>query len=156
MELRAATSLARLWRVRHARRSAPANSSPRIGWFHEGFDTRDIIEASAQDERDHAGPGGKLRHTLQHGATWLGKKPRHFKRRLGFSPTFASPRSEHRRRQARKRSHVDSIRAIGSGDVVGFSPSGRIARGGHPSRPCFRIARQRNEKLQGRVSGCDE
>jgi predicted ATPase len=46
-ELRAAMSLARLWRdqgkVRHARELL----APVYGWFTEGFDTRDLKEAKA-------------------------------------------------------------------------------------------------------------
>jgi class 3 adenylate cyclase/predicted ATPase len=44
-ELRAATSLARLWRERGKRREARELLAPVYGWFTEGFDTRDLTEA---------------------------------------------------------------------------------------------------------------
>ena len=44
-ELRAATSLARLWRDQGRR--AEAHDAPVSGWFTEGFDTRDLKEARA-------------------------------------------------------------------------------------------------------------
>jgi adenylate cyclase len=46
-ELRAATSLARLWRDQGKRAQARDLLAPVYGWFTEGFDTRDLIEAKA-------------------------------------------------------------------------------------------------------------
>lgn len=46
-ELRAATSLARLWCGGGRRAEACALLAPLCAWFTEGFDTRDLIEASA-------------------------------------------------------------------------------------------------------------
>ena len=46
-ELRAATSLARLWRDQGRRAEARELLSPIYGWFTEGFDTRDLREAKA-------------------------------------------------------------------------------------------------------------
>ena len=47
LELRAGTSLARLWRDQ-GKRSKLANClAPVYGWFTEGFDTRDLKEAKA-------------------------------------------------------------------------------------------------------------
>jgi predicted ATPase len=46
-ELRAAMSLARLWREQGKRDEARALLSPIYGWFTEGFDTRDLKEAKA-------------------------------------------------------------------------------------------------------------
>jgi class 3 adenylate cyclase/predicted ATPase len=46
-ELRAATSLARLWQVQDRRREAHDRIAPIYGWFTEGFDTRDLKEAKA-------------------------------------------------------------------------------------------------------------
>jgi predicted ATPase len=46
-ELRAATSLARLW-LDHGRRDAGRNLlAPIYGWFTEGFDTADLKDAKA-------------------------------------------------------------------------------------------------------------
>jgi len=47
LELRAATSLARLWRDEGKRVEARNLLAPIYGWFTEGFDTRDLIEAKA-------------------------------------------------------------------------------------------------------------
>jgi tetratricopeptide (TPR) repeat protein len=44
-ELRAATSLARLWRDQGKRKEARDLLAPVYGWFTEGFDTRDLKEA---------------------------------------------------------------------------------------------------------------
>jgi len=44
-ELRAATSLARLWQRQGKRDAARALLAPLYAWFTEGFDTRDLIEA---------------------------------------------------------------------------------------------------------------
>jgi len=44
-ELRAATSLARLWRDQGKRDEARDLLAPVYGWFTEGFDTRDLKEA---------------------------------------------------------------------------------------------------------------
>ncbi len=46
-ELRAATSLARLWRDQGKRAEARDLLAPVYGWFTEGFDTRDLIDAKA-------------------------------------------------------------------------------------------------------------
>ena len=46
-ELRAATSLARLWRDQGKRAEARDLLAPLYAWFTEGFDTRDLIEAKA-------------------------------------------------------------------------------------------------------------
>jgi predicted ATPase len=46
-ELRAATSLARLWRDQGKRRQARDLLAPVYGWFTEGFDTLDLKEAKA-------------------------------------------------------------------------------------------------------------
>ena len=46
-ELRAATSLARLWREQGRRGEARDQLAPRYGWFTEGFDTQDLKEAKA-------------------------------------------------------------------------------------------------------------
>jgi predicted ATPase len=44
-ELRAATSLARLWRDQGRRAEARDLLAPVYGWFTEGFDTADLKEA---------------------------------------------------------------------------------------------------------------
>jgi predicted ATPase len=46
-ELRAATSLARLWRDQGKVSEARELLAPVYGWFTEGFDTRDLKEAKA-------------------------------------------------------------------------------------------------------------
>jgi predicted ATPase len=46
-ELRAAMSLARLWRDQGKQDEARALLAPVYGWFTEGFDTRDLKEARA-------------------------------------------------------------------------------------------------------------
>ena len=46
-ELRAATSLARLWRDQGKRADARDLLAPVYAWFTEGFDTRDLLEAKA-------------------------------------------------------------------------------------------------------------
>jgi predicted ATPase len=46
-ELRAATSLARLWREQGRRGEARDLLAPVYGWFTEGFDTADLKEAKA-------------------------------------------------------------------------------------------------------------
>jgi class 3 adenylate cyclase/tetratricopeptide (TPR) repeat protein len=46
-ELRASTSLARLWRTQGRRRDAYELLAPAYGWFTEGFDTVDLQEAKA-------------------------------------------------------------------------------------------------------------
>ena len=46
-ELRAATSLARLWRDQRKVQQARELLAPVYGWFTEGFDTRDLKEAKA-------------------------------------------------------------------------------------------------------------
>jgi predicted ATPase len=47
LELRAATSLARLWRDRGRGQEARALLEPVYDWFTEGFDTQDLVEAKA-------------------------------------------------------------------------------------------------------------
>jgi predicted ATPase len=47
LKLRAATSLARLWRDQGERKEARELLAPVYGWFTEGFDTRDLKEAKA-------------------------------------------------------------------------------------------------------------
>jgi predicted ATPase len=47
LELRAATSLARLWGEQGRRAEASDVLAPVYGWFTEGFDTADLIEAKA-------------------------------------------------------------------------------------------------------------
>jgi predicted ATPase len=46
-ELRAATSLARLWHEQGRRDEARKLLAPVYGWFTEGFDTQDLKEAKA-------------------------------------------------------------------------------------------------------------
>ena len=46
-ELRAAMSMARLWRDQGKRDEARELLAPVYGWFTEGFDTRDLKEARA-------------------------------------------------------------------------------------------------------------
>jgi predicted ATPase len=46
-ELRAATSLSRLWQQQGKRAEARALLAPIYGWFTEGFDTADLQEAKA-------------------------------------------------------------------------------------------------------------
>jgi predicted ATPase len=46
-ELRAAVSLARLWRDQNRRAEARDLLAPVYGWFTEGFDTPDLKEAKA-------------------------------------------------------------------------------------------------------------
>ena len=46
-ELRAATSLARLWRDQGKRATARALLAPIYGWFTEGFDTADLKDVKA-------------------------------------------------------------------------------------------------------------
>ena len=52
-ELRAATSLARLWRDRGKRQQARDLLVPIYGWFTEGFDTLDLKEAKALLDEFH-------------------------------------------------------------------------------------------------------
>lgn len=47
LELRAATSLARLWHAQGKNEDAHQLLAPVYGWFTEGFDTRDLQEAKA-------------------------------------------------------------------------------------------------------------
>jgi predicted ATPase len=47
LELRAATSLARLWADEGQRQKAHDLLAPVNGWFAEGFDTADLKEAKA-------------------------------------------------------------------------------------------------------------
>jgi predicted ATPase len=46
-ELRAATSLARLWQSQHKRQEAYDLLAPIYNWFTEGFETPDLIEAKS-------------------------------------------------------------------------------------------------------------
>ncbi|MEE9149196.1 MAG: hypothetical protein V3U27_17570, partial [Candidatus Tectomicrobia bacterium] len=46
-ELRAATSLARLWQQQDKRQDATDLLAPVYNWFTEGFDTADLIDAKA-------------------------------------------------------------------------------------------------------------
>jgi predicted ATPase len=46
-ELRAAMSLARLWRDQNKQQQARELLAPVYSWFTEGFDTRDLKEAKA-------------------------------------------------------------------------------------------------------------
>jgi predicted ATPase len=46
-ELRAATSLARLWQQQGKRQEAHDLLAPVYGWFTEGFDTADLQDANA-------------------------------------------------------------------------------------------------------------
>jgi len=48
-ELRAAISLARLWRDQGQHAEARELLAPLYGWFTEGFGTRDLITAKAAD-----------------------------------------------------------------------------------------------------------
>ena len=47
MQLRAAMSMARLWRDQSKRQQARDLLAPVYGWFTEGFDTLDLKEAKA-------------------------------------------------------------------------------------------------------------
>ncbi len=47
LELRAATSLARLWQSQDKRQDAYDLLAPVYGWFTEGFDTADLMEAKS-------------------------------------------------------------------------------------------------------------
>ena len=47
LELRAATSLARLWQAHGRRKDARRLLEPTYAWFSEGFDTPDLREAAA-------------------------------------------------------------------------------------------------------------
>jgi predicted ATPase len=47
LEIRSATSLARLWREQGKSNNARALLAPIYGWFTEGFDTPDVREAGA-------------------------------------------------------------------------------------------------------------
>jgi predicted ATPase len=53
-ELRAATSLSRLWRDHGQRRQAHDLLAPIYNWFTEGFDTPDLKEAKALLDELHA------------------------------------------------------------------------------------------------------
>jgi len=53
-ELRAATSLARLWRDQDKRDEAHDLLAPIYGWFTEGFDTLDLKQAKALLDELHA------------------------------------------------------------------------------------------------------
>ncbi len=50
-ELRAATSLARLWQSQDKRQDAYDLLAPVYGWFTEGFDTADLKEAKSLLEK---------------------------------------------------------------------------------------------------------
>ena len=47
LELRAAMSLSRLWQAQGRKEEARSLLSEVYGWFTEGFDTKDLIEAKA-------------------------------------------------------------------------------------------------------------
>jgi predicted ATPase len=53
-ELRAAMSMARLWRDQGKREEARDLLAPVFGWFTEGFDTLDLKEAKALLDEPHA------------------------------------------------------------------------------------------------------
>jgi predicted ATPase len=53
-ELRAAMSMARLWRDQSKPQQARELLAPVYGWFTEGFDTRDLKEAKALLDELHA------------------------------------------------------------------------------------------------------
>ena len=53
-ELRAATSMARLWRDQRKEQQAQELLAPVYGWFTEGFDTRDLKDAKALLDALHA------------------------------------------------------------------------------------------------------
>src|SRR5262249_33680138 len=53
-ELRAAMSIARLWRDQDKRKQARDLFAPGYGWFTEGFDTHDLKEAQALLAERHA------------------------------------------------------------------------------------------------------
>ena len=56
-ELRAATSLARLWQQQGKRQEAHDLLAPIYGWFTEGFDTADLLDAKALlDELSEGSP----------------------------------------------------------------------------------------------------
>jgi predicted ATPase len=57
LELRAATSLARLWQRQGKRAAAYDLLAPVYGWFTEGFDTADLREAAALREALAPGVG---------------------------------------------------------------------------------------------------
>ena len=57
LELRAAMSLARLWRGQGKVHQARELLAPIYGWFTEGLDTRDLKEAKARLEELHAQQG---------------------------------------------------------------------------------------------------
>ncbi len=69
-ELRAAMSLARLWRDQGKVQQARELLAPVYGWFTEGFDTRDLKEAKALLE-EIGGVNGSLKAPEQ-GTTGLG------------------------------------------------------------------------------------
>ena len=54
LELRASTSLARLWRDQGKRTEAYDLLAPVYGWFTEGFDTRDLRDARLLLDELHA------------------------------------------------------------------------------------------------------
>ena len=54
LELRAAMSMARLWRDQGKRQQAHDLLAPVYGWFTEGFDTLDLKEAKALLDELHA------------------------------------------------------------------------------------------------------
>jgi predicted ATPase len=54
-ELRAATSLARLWQQQNRRQEAYDLLAPVYGWFTEGFDTADLIDAKTLLDDWYAG-----------------------------------------------------------------------------------------------------
>ena len=72
-ELRAATSLSRLWTTQGRGAEARALLSDVYGWFTEGFDTPDLVEAKALlEELDRLGSNVGIRSPLQ--SSRLGKE----------------------------------------------------------------------------------
>jgi hypothetical protein len=66
LELRAATSLARLWQQQGKRQEAYELLAPVYGWFTEGFDTADLKEAKALlDALAYRDTGGYVLSPLQ-------------------------------------------------------------------------------------------
>ena len=63
-ELRAATSLARLWCDQGKRDEARNLLAPVYGWFTEGFDTRDLKDAKALLEELQSAQGQLTSHII--------------------------------------------------------------------------------------------
>jgi adenylate cyclase len=56
LELRATMSLARLWQKQGKKEEAKQRLAEIYGWFMEGFDTPDLVEAKALLEELSSGP----------------------------------------------------------------------------------------------------